>query len=51
MKIIMCFKHLEASHIMHLKADTKTQLSDFKSLQKLFQFLKYGILRIINQKF
>jgi len=39
MKITMCFKHLEASHIMSCDtviADTKAQLSDFKLGKKLF---------------
>ena len=35
----------------HLIADTKAQLSDFKLLEKLFQFLKYGIFKNVQQKF
>ena len=41
MEITMCFKHLEASHIMSF--DTKAQLSDFKLCQKFFQLRKYEI--------
>ena len=41
MKITMCFKHLEASHIM--SCDTKARLSDFKLGQNLFQFMRYKI--------
>ena len=32
-------------------ADTKAQLSDFKLGKKLFQFMRYEILKIVNQKF
>ena len=48
LQINMFFKHLEASHLI---ADTKAQLSDFKLGKRLFQFLRYEILKICNQKF
>ena len=32
-------------------ADAKAQLSDFKLGKKPFQFMRYEILKIVNQKF
>ena len=43
MEITMCFKHLEASHIMYVMADTKAQLPDFKLGKKLFQIMRCEI--------
>ena len=37
--------------LCHVVADTKAQLSDFKLGKKLFQFLSYEILKIVNKKF
>ena len=41
MRVILC----------HVIADTKAQHSDFKLGKKLFKFLSYEILKIVNQKF
>ena len=43
------FKHIEARYIM--SCDTKAQLSDFKLGQKLFQFMRYEIFKMVIQKF
>ena len=32
-------KHIEASNIMHVIADTKAQISDFKLVKQLFLFI------------
>ena len=49
MKITMCFRQLEASHIMSGIAVTKAQLSAFKLSKKLFLFMRYDILKLSTQ--
>ena len=37
--------------LCHVIADTKAKLSDFELSQKLFQFMRYEILKIVKQNF
>ena len=48
MKITMCFKRVMLCHGI---ADAKAQLSDFELGKKLFWFMRYDILKIVNSKF
>ena len=49
MKITMCFKQLEARHIISL--DGLYYCPDFKLNKKLFYFMRYDILKIVNSKY
>ena len=37
--------------LCHVIADTKAQFSDFKLGKKLLQFMRYEILKFVNQKY